>query len=466
LQAYQFLRRRLVSALVNGDSNHPEAPGRRIAVASLAGMGVALLVSAALLVIGVLRPGGATSWRSGGQVILEKETSTRFVLTHDERDPNTLVLHEVLNYASARLFLKNANASITSVSSRSLAGAPRGRPIGIPGAPESLPAVPRLLTGPWTVCSATNQAPGAPITPPVSVALGASTPGAPLAEGYAVVASVAATRQRYLITEGRRFLLASAAAARALGFGESSADVLVGPTWINAMPAGPDLAVMTVPGAGRPVPALGTLGAAVGDLFENLLPNGVRNFSVATADGLQPITPVEASLIQANPEVRTPLQLTTAQVAAARTTKDLRSQRGFPQELPKLRSLGAATALCATLTPDGDALGVVMDLRETAPGGIAVHRNGKDTTGSASLADRVLVPPGRGALVSETVGGGAASGTLYLVTDQGIRYLLPDADAVKSLGYGQVSPAPTPRSVLDLLPLGPSLDPGHLSVAG
>ncbi len=57
LQAQQFMRRRLVSALHTGDANHPVPPARRLLSCYAAGVLCALLIVAAVAIYGVLRPG-------------------------------------------------------------------------------------------------------------------------------------------------------------------------------------------------------------------------------------------------------------------------------------------------------------------------------------------------------------------------------------------------------------------------
>ena len=51
-------------------------------------------------------------------------------------------------------------------------------------------------------------------------------------------------------------------------------------------------------------------------------------------------------------------------------------------------------------------------------------------------------------------------GTVYLITDQGIRYPLGTAsgDAKAALGYGETTPVAVPGSMLALIPVGPTLD--------
>jgi hypothetical protein len=57
LQGYQFLRRRLVSALQTGDANNPVPPSRRLMLGYALGLALTLLVVAGLGLYGVLRPG-------------------------------------------------------------------------------------------------------------------------------------------------------------------------------------------------------------------------------------------------------------------------------------------------------------------------------------------------------------------------------------------------------------------------
>jgi hypothetical protein len=78
-------------------------------------------------------------------------------------------------------------------------------------------------------------------------------------------------------------------------------------------------------------------------------------------------------------------------------------------------------------------------------------------------ADRVAVPGGHGALLrTAPAPGSAAPGTIYLLTDQGIKYPLPaeSTDRVQAaLGYRGVRPTPVPAAVLALIPTGAALDP-------
>jgi ESX secretion system ATPase EccB len=77
----------------------------------------------------------------------------------------------------------------------------------------------------------------------------------------------------------------------------------------------------------------------------------------------------------------------------------------------------------------------------------------------AVLADRIVVPPGAGALVTNLAAPDASAGGLSLVPDLGMRYSLPSVELLPVLGYGGVEVVPLPAPVLALVPAGPALDP-------
>ena len=56
IQAYQFLRRRHVSALLTGDENHPASPSRRLVFGYLVGATCMVLAVVGFAIYGVLRP--------------------------------------------------------------------------------------------------------------------------------------------------------------------------------------------------------------------------------------------------------------------------------------------------------------------------------------------------------------------------------------------------------------------------
>jgi type VII secretion protein EccB len=170
LHSYQFAMQRVVSALMARETDPARPPMRRAGAALMAGLLVAALAVAGFAVWGLLQPGGSTKWRDGRSVIVEKESGAKYAYL-DGR------LHPVANYASALLIV--GAPTTVQVARRSLAGTPRGAPLGIAGAPDVVPRKGDLLRGPWQVCSRPDGA-----GPRAVVRVGTPAPGgAPLGEG-------------------------------------------------------------------------------------------------------------------------------------------------------------------------------------------------------------------------------------------------------------------------------------------
>jgi type VII secretion protein EccB len=443
IQAYQFLRRRLVSALVSADANHPVSPSKRLVLGTGLGLAAALLVAAVFGVIGLLTPSRAEEWRQGGQVIVEKETGTRYVLGEDG------ALHPVLTYASARLLAGGDGAKTVTVPAKTLRDVPRGAGVGIPGSPDSLPQKDRLLAGPWTRCTRLSPDRPAADDPIATVLLGQEPSGQELLAGQAILAGLR-SGERFLITGGQRHRLVDDAAVVALGY--ASADsVTVAPAWLNTIPAGRDLRTIDVPGGGGPGVGVGRAGTRIGQVLES----EAGEFYLVRADGLAVISDTEAALVlgAAGSDAAYPdgppraIRLPAADIATA--TRSPVRENGYPKRLPQPVAVAPTATLCAT----GE--------RITVSAGIPLRGDVRPhlVPPSAGPAAEVYVPGGAGAIAAEEPAPGASSGTTYLITDTGLKYPVPGEDAVKALGYGRVSRHGVPASVLALFPTGPTLDP-------
>jgi type VII secretion protein EccB len=407
IQAYQFLRRRLVSALVSADANHPVPPAKRLAVGTGVGIAVVFLIAAVFGIIGVLTPARAAEWQQSGQVIIEKETGARYVLGADG------ALHPMVNYASARLLAGGDGDKTIVVPAKTLRDVPRGPALGIIGAPDSLPGTNRLATGAWTSCSrGTPDRPDDTVPDPV-VLIGQSVDGRTLAAGEGFVARLS-TGERFLVTQGRRYRLVDDRAVIALGY-TSAGTTTVAAGWLNTLPAGKDLRVNTVPGAGSAGPVIAGRPTRVGQVLVSR-----DEYFLVRSDGLAVITETEARLASAVE----PTQVPAEAIRGVRA----RGDGGFPNLRPEPISVSRAESVCAT----GEKIVLGADLPEAG----------------------VVVPGGAGALVTEEPGG-----TVYLVSDTGFRHPIPGDDAVKSLGLGGAKRQPVPSALLALVPAGPVLDP-------
>lgn len=461
VHSYQFFLQRVVSGLVARESDPAELPFRRLGWSAFAGFMVAVLVAAGFGVYGLLVGGGATAWRDGESVIVEKGSEAAYIYRDDR-------LHPMVNIVSAQLAL-GGDAGITRVSARSLAGVPRGLTLGIPGSPEGLPADRNLLAGGWTIC--TQQRPdGSGGTEPVSV-LGVGQPpqgGQPVADAAVLVSDPGA--QLWLVWHGHRFEV-DAPVARALGTGQQRA-LPVAPAWLDTLPVGDPLAPRQVPDPGQPTRALGALRTDLGVRTGQVLESAGVHYLVGP-DRLQEVTPLSARILlndpatgdaypDREPDLRTDLPdgaLNNAQIdlLPGRTPTSPPEQppelvAPAPEDLPE-------APVCAAYPPGGFVPQVWAGARlPWQDGGIGTPRQ----TGSGGLlVDQVLVDGGWGALVRAMSAPDAPGGTWHLVTDQGVQFRLAGPEVAGMLGYQPAAAVPVAAGLLARLPAGPALDPAR-----
>ncbi|MDM4784667.1 type VII secretion protein EccB [Micromonospora sp. b486] len=126
VQAYRFVTRRIVSALLSGDPETNDLPMRRL------GMAVFGSVIAAAVVLGGVGAYGQLTSNSAplepNTLVIERETGATYYFGEDG------VLRPTLNYASARLIVNDAAAQPRTMSQASIKDRPRGRLVGIVGA--------------------------------------------------------------------------------------------------------------------------------------------------------------------------------------------------------------------------------------------------------------------------------------------------------------------------------------------
>lgn len=452
IQAYQFLRRRLVSALVSADANHPISPSRRLVMGSVLGLIVTLIVTAAFGIVGVIKPSTSADWKKPGQVVIEKETGTRFVIAADGQ------LHPVLNYASARLLAGGDGSKTSTVPAKTLAQLGRGAPLGIPGAPDSIPAANRLSSGPLVVCSVgSDDAPAA--QGPATVARWSSAlPGAVVGAQAGLLVTDGQSVQ--LVSNGYRYRVPGTGQAAALQLPIPNA-VRVSAAWLSVLPSGADLDFIAVAGAGQPGPAVNGKPALIGSVL--VVPNSVGGgqYYLVLKGGIAPVTPVQAQLALAAPDNRganpdgKPVTVSAAALASVTTTsRPSQLSTGHSlAELPRLLSgFDRSNPICLAMAGGG---AVTLSV---AAAGTDVSAGARAPDGVATLgASAIAVSPGTGGLVEDRAAG--AADTVYLLTDDGTKYPVPSEAAQAALGYGKISPVVLSSAVLALLPTGPSLDP-------
>lgn len=450
LHSYQFASQRLVSALVTRDPDPAQSPFRRVGGAAFASTMVGILALAAIGIYGLIVSGGNTTWRTDGAIVVERESGANFVYLDGQ-------LHPVVNFASALLASGSSTPKPISVSRRSLAGAPRGTPWGIPGAPDSLPDPNDLLGAPWTVCS--NQVPRANGSSQTQSALLVGVrPTGGRSAGRTDALFVRAPGAEYMIWNAHKFRVPPASQRivhDALAVRDNQV-IAAAPALLNVLPPGVDLAPLSVARGGASKAA----GLAVGDRVSVTTPGlGAQNF-VVLSDGLASITQLQANLLaSAGSPVREQTQNWLA--TQPRSATKLAAGDGpaaLPDNPPTAVTLSdGQRAVCAAFT---DASGVPqVSVDASAPNVEQAAVTGSQSSTASVLADRVVVAPGRGAIVAATPAPDAPSATLCLVTDLGIAFPLASADVLAQLGYRASQPLRLPDGLVSLLPRGPVLDP-------
>jgi type VII secretion protein EccB len=442
LQAYRFVTRRAVAAVLSGEPETTEMPMRRLALSVFASAMIATIVFAGFGVYGLIRPGGSTAFRTEKALIVEKESGVRYLYRKGR-------LHPVLNYASARMVLGTPEPEVRSVSRNSIQKVPRGRPIGIPGAPDDLPGDDELRNLPWTLCTLRDTTG----TPRTWLSVGDRVGGGQELGDRGVI--LASGNNRYLLWHNHRLLIRNYNSTN-LEFGFSDGAVVQADTaFVNALPQGPDLAPPIIDGKGQSGPQIGGETATIGSVYRSRVDDDTRYY-VLTRDGLAPIGATTFTLFRTVPgnlEVR---DISAADLGDVEVLPAGRVEKeGMPDEVPQVLPAENGTPVaCAaytgtvgemTVTAHAD---IPAELRDSAKAPVPANAD------PATVAGRIVVPGGKGALVAAQ-----GSRTVYLVTDQGFKYPITNEEARAALGYGKAKPATLPGELLALVPSGPALDP-------
>jgi type VII secretion protein EccB len=447
LHSYQYSLQRVVAALVTHDPDPSRSPFRRVGSTALVSVLIAMVALGGTAAYAAITNRGASDAKGEGTVYIEKETGAQFIYYKPDGK-----LHPVLNFSSGLLIIRSPDASSERVPRKTLAKVPRGELMGIPGAPDALPGRDNLTAAPWAVCSQQNAG-----TPQSVLVIGDPIKGgAPATAGALLVKDP--TDTTFLVYGNHKFRIPNSQSVLAAFIWSGQRPTEVAAAWINALPAGPDLAAVPVPRRGERADVPGVDGVRNGDLIEGQDGGGgPSQWKVALDDGAAVISEVQAKLLKnASVAARTHsmpnsrfgnLKPSTSGQAAVD-----RAVTGHPAAVPTL--LPVTQRLCLTVNPKGGATTVLVD-PETPP-------EGNPVTGSGpSKIDRVRVQAGAGVLVESVASPTAAvgSGTVSIVTDDGRRYPIVDVATREFLGFQGVAPQRLPAELVALLPVGPALDP-------
>ena len=480
LQSYQFLLQRVVSALVYRKTDPAQSPFRKAGGAVFAGVMISILALAATVAISFFASNFGTNkeWWHGGVIVLEEDTGTKYVVfptLEDATEEFPQRLYPVTNFASAVLLAGTTDTM--EVSRNSLTGEdiddevpPRGMPIGIAGAPDSIPAPDQLMTDSRaTVCTSPQE------NEPLSLLYVGATlsKGDNLDSSQAVVISEG--DETYLVDAGgfKHFVPEPNTTLNYIGLGGASR-ATVAPGFTKALPTGEDLVVPHVPNLDQS----SDLGQNVGTVFEHTV-GANTNYYVALQTGAARITELQAMLLAGEHGQSGYVTGEGAQNAAVAAQN---SEGLFYPDVDDEAAFAAALPLVQPEVPDnwhskpaciaysGDTGSILVNATLPTDSGIDTQQVSNDGN---VLADRIVMPPGRGMLVrtGENVGAFSliVSGQTYPITrmdpNQEQRYeIMAATDPLEAMKYGEDMAAVLNPELLSLIPTGPALD-AHAAIA-
>lgn len=443
VQAYRFVIRRIVSAMLSGEPEASERPMRRLGWSVFASTMVTVLVMAIAGIWGLVTSQGREL--SDPSLVINADTKARYVYVEGR-------LHPVQNIASARLILGTDDPEEREVPSSTLEGIARGHPAGIIGAPDGLPAADQLAGLPWRVCSVPPR--GDARQPTTTVVAGVDIPGGqdPGREGV----YIAVDDQEYLLWDDRALQITHRVVPVTLGLSAEDPTPVNTPL-LNAIPAGPDLDVVRPDEFGEITEyRINDEMAGVGYIYAT-----AGQHYIMTAEGLRPIGEFTVALRTTigAAQIR---EITGGEVTVLQQSSQSLEPPGYPLEVPQLHPASSdSPVICVRYEgpSDDDRPAGITELHEqvptqlTAADSLALLQTEQDVV---AAADELLLPSGQGALVQEaTVRGTAADeSTVYLITPEGTKHRIGGQQAQAALGYGDVDPTPVPADLLAVIPTG------------
>jgi type VII secretion protein EccB len=448
LQSYQFLIHRVISALVMRETDPAESPLRRGVGAVFAGVMIAVVIAAGFGVFGLLTKIGNSKWQFDGAVVVEKESGQVYLyLDH--------TLHPMANYTSALLASGHTPPTTASVSRNSLLQVPRGSLLGIPNAPLALPDAGKVLEAAWSACSVPGSDTAA--TPLTSLLVSQAPTGAVrLTNDRALVVRLPNRQSYYLVYHGYKYVIHQQAVVLNSLYGANPPMMTVSPAWLNTLITGQSIDSITVPDAG--VASAATPNRANGELLVAQLPTGPQYYLVFP-DGFATLTELQKDIYVG----QTGEQPKTIQVLEGRTaTKSgrLRPTGGDaqpPGAPPKLFQPASSQDPVCTRTDDPQ-----QNRPSVLVGGVLPAtgtQTAQATAGGTLLANRIVVPAGRVAVIRVLAAPTATTGAYNIVTDIGVRYPVVSEAALAMLGYDATKALDVPAEFANLVPAGPTLDP-------
>ncbi|MEU6918149.1 type VII secretion protein EccB [Streptomyces olindensis] len=490
LNAYTFAKRRTLASFLRPSPSGSEEGAPKPLSAVWPGTVVGVVVLAVFGAVGLFSPTAPRGWDEPGEhVIVASDSTTRYVVLKTGGEKQ---LHPVLNMASAKLLLDPSKTSVITVDEKVLDSGkpPHGATIGIPYAPDRLPSggeaeAPKR----WMVCE--RPADGGRAIQKAAFVLAekewSRTEGDDkLARGDLMYVVGPDGKTQYVIdSRGYAYRIANPTDKELLKALDtrSRAPQRVSQEWLDTLRTGDPLSIPTIEGTpGQAAGASDSLGEydKVGMVIKAY--DGTRmQYYVVLPGRVARISEFTATLLLNSSDLVAVGQAGEAQQvspgAVVESTTFMGSKK-WPAYKPRTVNDGASATsgrntVCNVLRSVDVGSGAT-----TLSTWVGTDFPAQLPTGSSSA----YVTPGSGQLYRQFKGKETKAGSVFLVTDTGLRYALQsNSDSASDdkgigtsakqrqqelteakiaqtrLGYEQVDPTPVPAEWSTFLPTGPRL---------
>ncbi len=491
LNAYTFAKRRMLAAFLQPSPSGSEEGAPRPLRAVLPSLIVGVLVLGVFGAWGMFKPTAPPGWdEPGARVIVGKQSTTRYVVLKTD---GATRLHPVLNLASARLLMKDAGYKVVQVDDKILDSGklPRGPILGIPYAPDRLPSAEEAGRAKrWAVCAQPGGKDGKGTVQEATFVLAGAdrkrTEGTGRLSGGDVLYVQTRTGERYLVdARGTAYeVTGEENDPLTVALVGSRSPQPVSKEWLATLHEGDPIRFPRLPsGVGDPADVPGELSAdenRVGTVLRTETGEGTQYYVVLPGE-VRPVTEFTAWLLISSPQTAVLNMNGKARAVGLQDfTAAAEPFAGQPDDWPDRRARqvnsadGGRDTVCSVLRDVGKDNSTVLSTWAGSGYPVEITADGTST----------YVTPGTGQLYTQIQGTASDAGSLFLVTDTGLRYAVQangDSDSETSdigaddsgekedgapepseaqvkLGYQNVRPTRIPLAWSEFLAKGPRLD--------
>jgi type VII secretion protein EccB len=500
VHAYQFVLRRMQSALVRKDAVMLHDPMRTHSRATIVGVVLSALAMLGFIIFGLFKPSPQAP--GPGSIVIAEQSGAIYVMAGEPKE-----LIPTFNLASARLLLMAqtdqkggqggppaggaASGPVEVVQPQvipdeQLMNIPRGRLHGIPDGPQSLPSKDMRVSPNWAVCDQIGLDMSLPDPTSVNenettVFAGVSDLGAELALNEAILAT-AENDETYLIyrlvdspnqpnanTVRAKVDLSKGSVRTALGLNSEPRQISMG--LLNAIPEVSALNPPIIEGAGTSN-SFGLNNQLVGDVFSVSRTGAPDEYWVVTKSGIQQVSKAVADMIRYEKSISAdeidsvkPDELTNVPVLQPGDQNYLQVGE-YPQAVPTVLEAERYPVTCLGWSVAGEGANRDGQTKVFVGAELPGPKNDKGESEAVSLGqsgpegipiDGFYMRPGFGAVVrSATSANSFDKGPIQLITDRGMRYGVPNVRTAQGLDLTPQDPAPA--NIIRLLPTGASLN--------